>query len=346
MNWKQLGCIAAMALAVGGCKPGKGDKAAAGEALVVSAQKVAMVPVVKSISFSGNIEGNKTVRLGFMVAGKVNYIAAEEGQTIQSGQLLASLDPESYQIAKVMSDAQVDQLQDDYDRLKELYDRKSLSESDMVKITMGLRTAKAQQQLQAKNLADCKLYSPIRGVLLKRGVEVGEIIDKGLQLFAVSDIFTVKVVGSVPESDLRYMKEGHQADVFISSLDSTFSGQIIEIGSLADPATRTFAIKIALDNPQLRLRPGMTAEIKVNTGAEVPQIAIPANCVQRDPDNSTYVYIADTKANKAFKQLVSVGDITGNLVEITSGLAVDDFVITSGFTQLTNGLTISINQAQ
>ena len=51
-------------------------------------------------------------------------------------------------------------------------------------------------------------------------------------------------------------------------------------------------------------------------------------------------------AHKAFKQLVSVGTITGNLVEITSGLAVDDLVITSGFAQLTNGLTVSVNQVQ
>lgn len=325
------------------CRPAGDNAGAIGETMVVNTDQVKLVPLIKHIAFSGNVEGNKTVRLGFMVAGRINFVAAAEGETVRAGQLLASLDPDHYAIAKDMADAQADQMQDDYNRLKELHDRNSLSESDLVKITNGLKGAKAQQRLQAKNLEDTRLVSPIRGVLLKRGVEVGEIVDKGLPLFAVSDIFRVKITGSVPESDLRFVQLGHPAQVTVASIDSTFTGKITEIGSLADPSTRTFAVKIELDNPNLLLRPGMTAEISVNTGIEIRKIAISANSIQRNPDNSTYVFVADLASGKAFKQLVSVGKITGNLVEITSGLSVGDLVITSGFAQLTNGRTISIN---
>jgi len=330
-------------LGITGCKIRGNESANAEKPPMVEVLKVSSMEVRKSLSFSGNIEGNTTVRLGFMVAGKINFIAAEEGDSLRAGELLASIDPESYQIAKVMADAQVDQLQDDYDRLKELYNRNSLSESDLVKITMSLRAAKAQQRLQAKNLRDSKLYSPIDGILIRKGVEEGEIIDKGLQLFAVSDISKVKVLGAIPEMELRYMSVGSDAFVYVASVDSTFTGQIVEIGALADPATRTFSVKIELDNSGLLLRPGMTAEIQIETDKETFHIAIPAACILRDSDNSSFVFVVDTVKNKAFKRLVSVGRIIGNQIEITSGLLPNDLVITTGMSKLNNGSSVTLN---
>lgn len=113
--------------------------------VIVNIQKLEKLSTSKNLSVSGNIEGNKTIRLGFLVAGKINYIAAEEGQTVKSGQLLASLDPESYEIAKDMADANLNQTQDEYNRLSRMYESKSISESDYVKITNSLKAADAQQ---------------------------------------------------------------------------------------------------------------------------------------------------------------------------------------------------------
>lgn len=322
-----------------GCKS-KPETDSAVSAVAVTTYKVKTSESGKNMSISGNIEGNKTVRLGFLVAGKINFIAAQEGETIGQGELLASVDPESYSIAKEMADAALDQMQDDYNRINELHERKSVSESDFVKITNGLRGAKAQQRLQAKNLADTKLYSPIKGVLLKRGVEEGEIIDKGLQIFAISDIYKVKVVASVPEMELRYVKLGNKADVYISSLDSTFTGRIVEIGTLAEPTTRSFAVKIELNNPDLLIRPGMTAEIQMLSGKSKPAMSVPAEALLRDIDNSSYLFVADTVKQQAFKRKVALGSIIGNNVEITSGLADGEQVVVSGMRSLNNGTSI------
>ncbi len=174
-----------------GCKGKKSIDKNANEAIPVTVQKLQIVSVNEEISASANIEGNKTVKLGFMVAGKINYIAAEEGATIKVGQLLASLDPENYSIAKEMADANLNQAQDDYNRLSIMHNRKSISESDFSKVSNALKVAQAQQHLQVKNLSDTKIYAPINGVLLKKGTEVGEIIGTGLPLFVVSNIQTV-----------------------------------------------------------------------------------------------------------------------------------------------------------
>lgn len=330
------------ALGLVSCKNNNTNEQREADVFVVETQKIEAVSTSKQLNVSGNIEGNKTVRSGFLVAGKINYIAAQEGETINKGKLLASLDPESYEIALEMADANLSQMQDDYNRIKELYDRNSVTESDFVKITNGLRAAKAQRRLHAKNLEDTKLYSPIKGVMLKRGVEEGEIIDKGLPVFGVSDIYKVKVVAAVPEMELRFVKSGKKANVYVPSLDSTFVGNIIEIGTLAEPTTRTFNVKIELSNSDLLIRPGMTAEINIPTDEVKNQIILPANAVLHDVNNASYVYIVDRTKGKAFKRTVSLGKITGNDIQVVSGLNLNEVVVVNGQHKLSNGALIKI----
>lgn len=337
-----LMCVLVVLLSMGSCKNNETTEKRTINLIPVRVQKARYISSYKEILVSGNIEGNKTVKLGFLVAGKLNYIAANEGETIEKGQLLASLDPESYSIAKEIADANFDQIQDDYNRLKELYERKSISESDYSKVANGLRIAKARKRLHTKNLNDTKLYSPIRGVLLKKGVEESEIVDKGLQLFAVSDIYTVKVNVSIPESELHNIILGNTGNVYVASLDSVFVGEIVEIGTLADPVTRTFPIKIKLKNPNLLIRPGMTAEVKLVSDKETDFIAVPAGCVMHDLDNSSFVYVVDTVKNKSFKRIVALGSIKGNNIEITSGLTENDLIIVAGQYKLNNGSSIII----
>lgn len=296
------------------------------------------------ISVSGNIEGNKTVRLGFMVGGKISYIAADEGQLVRQGQLLSSLDPGNYSIATEIAGAQVAQVQDEYDRLKVMHDRGSLSESDFAKAGFGLRQARAQEKLHAKNLSDTKLFAPISGVMLKKMAEVGEIVGVGTPLFVVSDIRTVKVNAYIPESELHNIKLGQEAKVLVSSLSDTFTGKVTEVGSAADAASRAFTIKIALPNPRLLIRPGMIAEVTLASNQAKKALVLPTEAILRDPDNQSYVFVADPDRKIALKRKVSLGQLTDNQIEITSGITENDRVVTGGQHKLTDGTAISITQ--
>ena len=308
----------------------------------VVAKQIGKTNVDQEVSASANIEGSKTVKLGFLVAGKINFIAAGEGATVEAGQLLASLDPENYKIAKEMADANFDQAQDEYNRLNMMHERKSISDGDFSKISNTLKLARAQQRLQSKNLSDTKLYSPIKGVLLKKGVEVGEIIGAGLPLFAVSDISIIRVNAAIPENDLQQIKIGANAAVHISSIDSTFTGKIVEIGSVAEPTTRSFTVKIELKNPGLMIRPGMTAEVKMTTGRKMDIMAVPGEAVLRDADNTSYVFLADQTRKQAFKRKISLGRMTGSNIEVTSGITPNEWVIVGGQHKLNDGSAITL----
>jgi len=299
---------------------------------------------LKEISLSGNIEGFKTVRLGFLVAGKINFIAANEGHMVSKGQLLSSLDPTNYGIAKELADIQVNQVQDEYDRLKLMYDNNSLSESDFARISYGLQQAKAQQKLHTKNLEDTKLFSPIEGVLLKKLCETGEITGVGIPLFVVSDIRKIKVSAFIPENELHNIRLGQTARVLIPSLDNTFDGKIIEVGSAADVASRAFSVKIEVENRGMLIRPGMIAEVKIVTGQDQKILLIPAGSILHDFNNQSFVYIIDGSPGKAFRRNVSLGRAINDKIEVISGLKETDMVVSGGQQKLVDGSQVIVTK--
>jgi RND family efflux transporter MFP subunit len=325
-----------------GCQTRKSNPGTAEAVIPVVTSSAMMADMQKNISISGNIEGYKTVRLGFMVAGKINFIAANEGQRILKGQLISSLDPENYAIAKELSDIQVSQMQDEFNRLKMMHDNKSLSESDFARITFGLQQAKAQQKLHSKNLEETKLYSPIEGVLLKKLCETGEITGVGMPLFVVSDISRIKVNAFIPENELHNINIGQTAGVTVSSLDKTFEGIITEVGSAADPASRAFSVKIVINNPEMLIRPGMIAEVKIGSRDMKKALVIPAEALMHDFNGQSYVYIVDNSRDKALRRYVSPGQLVNDKIEIISGLTENDIVVTGGQQNLVDGSQIII----
>jgi RND family efflux transporter MFP subunit len=331
-------------LNIAACKSENNKTTAQSDPITVVTEAVKLAASGTELTVSGNIEGNKTVRIGFMVAGKINFIAAQEGQSVSSGQLVSSLDPTNYSIAKELVDIQVRQVSDEYNRLKIMYERNSVSEGDFKKVGFALEQAQAQQKLHAKNLSDTKLYSPISGVLLKKLAEVGEITGVGNPILVISDISKVKVNAYIPENELHTVRLGQSASVKITSLDSTYTGKVVEVGSAADPTSRAFTIKVELPNPQWLIRPGMIAEVKLSSGHTKNIIGVPTEAVMKDLNNQSYVYVADVVQNKAFKRKVSLGNLFNNQIEITSGLNDGETVVTGGQQKLTDGSSITITK--
>ncbi|UGU17310.1 efflux RND transporter periplasmic adaptor subunit [Sinomicrobium kalidii] len=300
--------------------------------------------VSSSVSLSGNVEGKQTLRLGFMVAGKVNYVAVQEGETIQKGTLLASLDNTDYRISLQAAKGKLMEVQDKYDRLKIMHDRNSISEADFVAIKAGLQQAKAQQELRAKNVKDTRLYAPITGVLLKKGVSEGEVIDKGMPVFGLADIDQVKINAAVPENDIHRIKLHQTAKITIPALDTVYTGEITEVGLAAEATTRTYNARILVKNPEHRILPGMIAEILIDTDNETEVLTVPGSAILRDADNSTYVYVLDKNSNTVFKRSVSVGKFHKDRIEITSGLEEGERIVTGAQQKLYDGTPVTVKQ--
>lgn len=322
----------------------KADKNETDTAIHITTVTAEEVEAGDGFVVSGNVEGQKTVDMGFLVSGRIADIKGEEGSLVSKGALIATIDPTNYAIAKELADVQVSQAADEYERLKLMHDRKSVSESDFNKSRFALDGAKAQQKLRAKDLADTKLYAEIGGILLKKRAEEGEIVSAGIPILTIADISRVKVCAYIPENRLKEVKIGQEVKVRIDAIDKEQTGTVKEVGGVADPATRSFTIKTELDNPGLSIRPGMIAEVSFAPTGGAKILAIRSTSLLHTPDGTPYVYVIDPKTNRAYRRNVSVGSLRGEYIEIVSGLRQGEIVAAGGKQKLSNGSIVSISK--
>ncbi|WP_343670312.1 efflux RND transporter periplasmic adaptor subunit [Chitinophaga sp.] len=330
-----------MVTLIAGCGT-KADKQPQSDPVKVKTIRIQKDPLPHQLRYSGTIEPDNTADIGFAVAGTVNNISVQEGDHVQQGQLLASIDATEYNNALAIANASLDQAEDMYRRLNDLYQKGSLPAKDYIEIKSKLAQAQANKSINAKHIADSKLYAPISGIITARKIEKGSTAAPGIPAFTIikTDIVTAKI--TVPETEVGAIRNGMDAKVFIPTLDDTVHGKITIINPQADAVSRTYTIKIKLVNSNNRLLPGMLTAVFINTGKAINTISIPATAIVRDADDLTYVFIANDQ-HKAIRKRITAGLLTGsNEVIITNGLQEGDQLITNGQSHLKDGSTVTV----
>tara|TARA_R110001632_G_scaffold63318_2_gene151445 strand:- start:106183 stop:107196 length:1014 start_codon:yes stop_codon:yes gene_type:complete len=292
------------------------------------------------LNYSGTIEADNVVSLGFSVPGRISRVYVQEGQKVKKGQLLAAIDVTTYKNAFDIANAGLEQANDNFKRLNGLFQKGSLPERDFIAVKVGVAQANANKNLAAKNLSDTKLYAPFSGIITAKMTEIGATAAPGIPAFTVMKTDKVYAKASITESEISKLKIGTDAKVEIASMGETFNGKVAIVNPSADALTRTFNVKVRLDNAENKLLPGMISNIKIETGNEVSVITVPTDAIVRDANDLIYVYVV--KENKAIKKRVSLGNFKGNEVIVTDGLQLNDKVIIAGQKNLKDGQTVAL----
>lgn len=337
------GIFATLLIGLLSCTP-KNDQKITKEKPSIKIETIRSVSDNYALRLSGNIDGKQTVKLGFMVAGKIDQFPVKEGDLVSKGKTLARLEQNQYQIAVNLASLQVKQLTDEHGRLAKMRQKDALAESDFQKIDIGLQQAKEQLKLQQINFNNTTLTSPVNGMVIKKLNQSGEIVAQGYPVIVVSDIRKVNVLAYVPEQDLQFVKIGQQTDVTIQALGKTFKGIVQEVGGMAEATTRAFTVKVEVDNPDYLIRPGMIAQVSIQTTQERDVIAVSAQSILKDIDGKTYVYLYDEAKGTVFKRFISVGNVLGKRVEVTNGLVQGDKIVVSGQYRLSEGTDVELIQ--
>jgi multidrug efflux pump subunit AcrA (membrane-fusion protein) len=346
-----------------------------------------------SIAVSGTVEANITALTAFQVGGRVLHVYVEEGQRVAKGQLLADLDPTDYRNGydAAVSQAEAagaenakakaglrqqeleqaridfDRWQDEYNRMKYLYEHKSLPANDFKKIEAGYNAAKerydmaqsgtrsedklaasaqfgaatAQMQEAKKRLADCQLRAPISGYVGMRQLEVGVTVAPGVPVISIVDLNPVKVKVGIPESEVGKVHEGARAEVSIPSLNGQkFEGRVEAIAAASDPASRTYVSKIVVSNPSRVLLAGMVSEARLYGDTQVNAITVPGAAIVHDARGVSQVFVLSPGQNRVYSKRVDVGTMINNEVEIRSGLTGNEQVVVDGQNYLRDGSLI------
>ena len=323
------------------CSCGEKKQAAAEQTVRVKVQQIQAEAVNGEQGFSGTIEEQSGSSLSFATSGTIKRIYVSEGQTVGAGQLIGELDPTTMQNAYTISKTALEQAQDTYNRMKELHDDGSLPEMQWIAIENQLKSATASEAMAKKALADTKLYAPFGGYIAAKDAEVGQNAGPGVPIVKLVSIGSVKVKISVPEDDVQRIKKGSSMKIIVPALGNRqFSGNVTERGVSADPRSRTYEVKATINNRDGQLLPGMICQAFTNYMQGTTGVFVPANLVQLDSDNNTFVWVVN--GGKAVKRQIFISNETAQGAQVSGGLSDGDQIIVAGQQKVSNGMKVEI----
>ncbi|KAA6300780.1 MAG: Solvent efflux pump periplasmic linker SrpA [Candidatus Ordinivivax streblomastigis] len=291
-------------------------------------------------NYVGTVEESLSTSLGFSGMGTVEQVLVSEGQTVRKGQLLAKLDGGTAQSSYDAAQATLHQAQDAYDRMSKLHENGSIPDIKFVEVETGLQQAKAQATRAKKALDDCHLYAPHSGIIAERSVEAGANVMPGLSVFKLVSVDKVNIKISIPENEIGTTVLGQEATIDVPALsDQTFSGKIEQKGISANPISHTYEVKIGINNPQLKLMPGMVCKVHLKQNVSEAGIVVPNRAVQVSHDGKRFVWLAENGTAK--RRIVQTGTLSDYGVSIIDGLTIGEKLIVEGYQKVSEGMKIN-----
>ncbi len=310
-------------------------------AVNVQVKEVTTLDGNEEIAYSGTIEESESTPLSFSGVGTVARVLVNEGDFVSKGQLLATLNEETYKNAYEMTLATLKQAEDAYKRLQPMYKNGNLPEVKLVEVETGLQQAKSAAAISKKNLDDCKLYSPVSGIVGKRSIEPGMTAMPNFSSITIVKIEKVFARVPIAENEIASVKKDDKAKIKIAALNNTeFNGTVEEIGIMADPLAHTYKIKIGINNSDRQIKPGMICNVNLARQNKSSGLFVPGNAVLVDEQGRNFVYAV--YQDKAVKKYIKTGKLLKSGVEVTEGLNLGEQIVVAGFQKLVDNSLISI----
>ncbi len=321
----------------------------------VKVMKVGTSGVQAVHEYAGEVRARVESRLGFRVAGKIVKRQAEVGQRVKVGQILAQIDPQDYKLAFEAGSALVaaaatnrDLAAADYKRFAALKDQNFISGAELERRETTLKAAQAQleqAQAQLKSQSNqtgyANLVADVAGIVTAVEAEPGQVVAAGTPVVRIAQDGARDVVFNVPEDRLRDTLVGTAVTVKQWAQEGQSQGRVREVAASADPATRTFPIKVAVDAKEAPAL-GSTVYVYPASGfAGVQVIKLPTSALFQS-GKASHVWVLDTQSMTVKSTPVQVATADGNEAVIESGLQTGMQVVTAGVHVLAAGQKVTI----
>jgi RND family efflux transporter MFP subunit len=310
--------------------------------LVIVAQKTSVPDWLEAV---GTVRAAQTSQVASQATGNIVEIRAHEGDRVQVGQVLAILDDAQSrsgadQATAAVAAAEKELSAADSDlalagstlkRYQQLYEKKSVSPQEFDEIKARYQSAEARRDMaragqaqanaaltQARtSLGYTRIRAPFAGIVTEKKVDAGMLASPGMPIFTIEDTRSHRLEVTVDESELRQVRLGQASPVTIDALGNvSLSGKVVQIVPVADPASRSFLVKVDLP-ADARLRSGLFGRARFSRG-ERPALLIPrTSLVERGQLQGIYVLDANQIAGLRY---VTLGKSAGEQIEVLSGL--------------------------
>jgi RND family efflux transporter MFP subunit len=345
--------VAALGAALAGCGNERQVANAAPETVsdvsVIVAQKRAVPDWLEAV---GTVQAAQTSQISSQTTGNIIEIRAHEGDPVQSGQVLAVIDDAQPRAAVDQATAALTATEKEVSaadsnfalaestlkRYQQLYEKKSVSPQEFDEVDAKYQSAEAQRDIararqaqaaaalaQARtSLGYTSIRAPFSAVVTAKMADAGTLASPGMPIFTVEDTRAYRLEASIDESDMHLVHLGQAAPVVIDALgDGQLSGKIAQIVPAADPASRSFLVKISLPG-DARLRSGLFGRADFARGQRQALLIPRTSVVERGQLEGVYVLDANQIAGLRY---VTLGANAGDKVEVLSGLQGGDKLV-------------------
>ena len=349
-GWIAIGVVAVIIIfALVKCTGGKKE-----EKISFDTAKVQKTNIQTSITATGTIEPVTSVTVGTQVSGIVSHLYVDYNSVVKKGQVIAELDRTNLMSELNTAKANLSSAQSslnyqlsNYNRYKELHDKGLVSADEFESARLQylqakeqVNTSKESLQRAQTNLGYATITSPIDGIILSKSVEEGQTVAASFntpELFVIAqDLTNMRVIADIDEADIGGVKEGQRVSFTVDAFpDDHFEGQVTQVRQQATTESNvvTYEVVIGAPNKDLKLKPGLTANVTIYTLEKNDVLAVPSKALRfmpneallkkgeqiEDVDAPQKVWTMEGNTFKAHK--VETGITNGMLTEIVSGIS-------------------------
>jgi multidrug efflux system membrane fusion protein len=218
--------------------------------------------VMRTIVVNGETAPSRIVRLAAETDGRVEYVGARRGASLQRGDVIVRLDERDRSARLAQAKALVRQREVEYEARQQLKNESYVSEAQLQEALASLESARAELTRARLDLDYMTVRAPFAGALQSRAVEIGDFVKRGDPIATYVDNRTIIVSANVSEFDAKAVETGELAEARLAT-GETVRGRIRYVAPVADEATRTFTVELEVDNKDGQLRAGGTAELRI-----------------------------------------------------------------------------------
>lgn len=326
-----------------GCQP-KDEVTEAALPPMVRIVEVDAQPIVAERYFPARLEASQAANLSFQVAGKLVHFPVIKGDQIAKGELIARLDQTDYQLNVAAARVAFDQTERDLNRLQQLRNQNHVSQAQLDEAKTARDRAEVELDRARQHLIYTEIFAPFDAVIADRTVENFSQVAAGTPIVRIHDLSRIEVEIAVPEILLPQVQDPYAFTVTAtlpSVPERVFELIFKEFATEPDPRSRTYRVTFDMENPEdLRLLPGMSATVRIallDDEFALPVLPLHA-VVGEGVEAQVFVYHPETQMVE--RRLVTTGRLTGQGVEILSGLEAGEQIVAAGVGFLSDGMQV------
>ncbi len=297
-------------------------------------------PFEHIIDIRGSVQSRTTISVSPRTGGIVTKLPVVNGQFVQKGALLLEIDSELTRRALEEVETQLELAVTMYERQRRIYEAKAGSEMQYLQAKTSKESLEKRMASLREQLALHQVVAPVAGIVDGVRPRLGETVAPGMPVLTIVNTADMHVAVDLAEVHVRDVTPGDPVTIIVPDAADTIRTRISTVGKLVDPVSRTVHVEIPLSRAGASIRPNMTAVVRINDLTIPKAISMPLAGIVRDGDRA-YVHVVNAQG-AATRRDVEIGRVSGDQVQVVSGLGSGDKVIVGGALEVAEGQRVRI----